>query len=121
MFYDPISLCPKLTIQEAIDLGILPADFEKDAKLLREQGIGRVSRKATMFISNECLNDILTLRKLLFAVKTPDITEEEIKAWSDADACLDEPLQVKKRRLLDAGFKFEGYDDQRANNDEDFF
>ena len=109
IMYDPDSLCPRMTIQRAIDLGLLPPDIFDGLKALEATGQLPAFRIGKYCTSFEALQDVAKQRKELFAIRTPPITEKEVADWHKADAQLNldaETIDQKRERLLKLGFKF---------------
>ena len=109
MFYDPESLYPRMTIDEAIEKGYLPPDILDGLKTLPD---AKLLDAKMMFLSTEAFQDTAISHKLLYMVRTSDITDEEIAEWKEAQEWLDkESIDDKKKRLESIrdglGFKFE--------------
>lgn len=95
MRYDPVSLTPKFTTAEANNIGLLPDDLAGKLK------------NHTMFISEECLYDVRSHWKNLFAVRSGPISDTEVTEWTQSMQWLDkEPISAKRSRLESLGFQF---------------
>jgi hypothetical protein len=101
MFYDVESFCPIFTIQEAIDIGLLPSDLS---------WVGRIKKDAKFLCSSEYVQDVVTFNpwRYLDTIRTSNITQDEIIGWKETYKSLKEDFGIKKQRLVDCGFSIEG-------------